>query len=441
MVRKNKENPSHVLSIILAGGAGKRLFPLTQDRSKPAVPLGGKYRLIDVPISNCLNSGLKRIFVLTQFNSASLNRHIVNTYRFDPFAEGGIEVLAAEQTMTNPNWFQGTADAVRQHLHRFTGRDNDYQLILSGDQLYRMDYRKLLDTHWKRGADVTICVIPKSEAQASTFGLMKLASDGRVEQFREKPKGNALREMRTDTSNLGLAPEEAVKKPYLASMGIYLFKSSVLTDLLADASMIDFGYQVIPRAIEKYDVYGYLFDDYWEDLGTVEAFYKANMDLTGSDPHFDFHDMSAPIYTRARFLPSTRVEHCEIRESIIAEGSILRGARIVNSVVGIRSRIGEGVELDRVMMMGADFYEDEDEFDYNRQMGIPDIGIGKGSLIRKAIIDKNAHIGDNARILNEERIQNLDGPGYYIRDGIVIVPKNGVVQNGTVIYPERGRGV
>jgi len=433
MVRKSKEDPTHVLSIILAGGAGKRLFPLTQDRSKPAVPLGGKYRLIDVPISNCLNSGLKRIFVLTQFNSASLNRHIANTYRFDPFAEGFIEVLAAEQTMTNPNWFQGTADAVRQHLHRFTGRENDYQLILSGDQLYRMDYRKLLDSHWKRGADVTICVIPKNESMASSFGLLKLGSDGRVEQFREKPRGNALREMQTDTAALGLTPEESNKRPYLASMGIYLFKSNILTDLLADASMIDFGYQVIPSAIEKCDVYGYLFDDYWEDLGTVEAFYKANMDLTGSDPHFDFHDMTAPIYTRARFLPSTRVEHCDIRDSIISEGSILLGARIFNSVVGIRSQIGENTELERVMMMGADFYEDDEDFEYNRQLGIPNIGIGKGSIIRNAIIDKNAHIGENVRIVNEERVQNFDGAGYYIRDGIAIVPKGGVLQSGTVI--------
>ena len=433
MVRKSKENPSHVLSIILAGGAGKRLFPLTQDRSKPAVPLGGKYRLIDVPISNCINSGLKKIFVLTQFNSASLNRHITNTYRFDPFAEGFIEVLAAEQTMTNPNWFQGTADAVRQHLHRFTGRENDYQLILSGDQLYRMDYGNLLESHWKRGADVTICVIPKSEAQASSFGLLKLAADGRVEQFREKPKGDALHEMWTDTAALGLGADEAANKPYVASMGIYLFKNSVLIDLLADASMIDFGYQVIPKAIEKYDVYGFLFDDYWEDLGTVEAFYRANMDLTGSVPHFDFHDMSAPIYTRARFLPSSRIERCDIRESIISEGSILRGAKILNSVVGIRSMVAEDVSLERVMMMGADFYEDEEDFDYNRQLGIPNIGIGKGSIVRKAIIDKNAHIGENVRILNEERIQNFDGPGYYIRDGIVIVPKNGIVQSGTVV--------
>jgi glucose-1-phosphate adenylyltransferase len=431
MVRKNKENPAHVLSIILAGGAGKRLFPLTQDRSKPAVPLGGKYRLIDVPISNCLNSGLKKIFVLTQFNSASLNRHITNTYRFDPFAEGFIEVLAAEQTMTNPNWFQGTADAVRQHLHRFTGRENDYQLILSGDQLYRMDYHRLLESHWRHGADVTLCVIPKSEAAASNFGLLKLGTDGSVEQFREKPKGDGLREMITDTAALGLSPDEAAKRPYVASMGIYLFKRSVLIDLLADASMIDFGYQVIPRAIENYNVHGYLFDDYWEDLGTVEAFYKANMDLTGSDPHFDFYDMTAPIYTRARFLPSSRVEQCEIRDSIIAEGSVLMGARIFNSVVGIRSQIRADVSLERVLMMGADFYEDDDDLEYNRHTGIPNIGIGRGSVIRKAIIDKNAHIGENVRLLNEERIQNFDGPGYYIRDGIVIVPKNGVVPTDT----------
>ncbi len=433
MVRKSRENPSHVLSIILAGGAGKRLFPLTKDRSKPAVPLGGKYRLIDVPISNCLNSGLKKIFVLTQFNSASLNHHMANTYRFDPFAEGFIEVLAAEQTMTNANWFQGTADAVRQHLHRFTARENDYQLILSGDQLYRIDFHKVLESHWKRGADVTICVIPKSESAASNFGLTKLGPDGRVELFREKPKGDALREMRTDTAALGLTPEDAAKRPYLASMGIYLFKNSVLVDLLADASMIDFGYQVIPRSIEKFDVYGFLFDGYWEDLGTIEAFYRANMDLTSSDPHFNFHDMTAPIYTRARFLPSTRFERCEIRESIISEGSILNGIRILNSVVGIRSQIGEEAELERVMMMGADFYEDEEDFQYNRQLGIPDIGIGKGSVIRSAIIDKNAHIGENVRIINEERIQNFDGPGYYIRDGIVIVPKNGVLPVGTVI--------
>lgn len=426
-------NASHVLSIILAGGAGKRLFPLTQDRSKPAVPLGGKYRLIDVPISNCINSGLNKIFVLTQFNSASLNYHIINSYRFDPFAKGFIEVLAAEQTMTNPNWFQGTADAVRQHLHRFTRRENDYQLILAGDQLYRMNYHELLESHWKTGADVTICVIPQSEAAASSFGLLKLDRNGRIERFREKPKGDTLQEMRTDTAALGLSPEQAVQRPYLASMGIYLFKRDVLTDLLADASMIDFGYQVIPKAIEKFKVHGFLFDGYWEDLGTVEAFYKANIDLTSSDPHFDFHDMTAPIYTRARFLPPSRIEDCEIHNSIIAEGSVLKGARIANSIVGIRSPIGEDVIFERALMMGADYYEDEENRQYNKELDRPDIGIGKGSVIRRAIIDKNAHIGTGVQILNEQRVQNFDGAGYYIRDGIVIVPKNGVLRDGTVI--------
>ena len=426
-----RRNPSHVLSIILAGGAGKRLFPLTQDRSKPAVPLGGKYRLIDVPISNCINSGLKKIFVLTQFNSASLNHHIVNSYRFDPFAEGFIEVLAAEQTMTNPNWFQGTADAVRQHLHRFIGRENDYQLILAGDQLYRMNYQELLESHWKTGADVTICVIPRSEA--SSFGILKLSGDGRIEQFREKPAGEALQEMRTDTAALGLSREQAARRPYLASMGIYLFKRDVLIDLLADASMIDFGYQVIPKAIEKFNVYGFLFDGYWEDLGTVEAFYRANIDLTSSDPHFDFHDMTAPIYTRARFLPPSRIEECEIHNSIIAEGSVLKGARIANSIVGIRSSIGEDVVFERALMMGADYYEDKEDEADNRQNGFPNVGIGQGSVIRQAIIDKNAHIGANVRLLNQDRINHLDGSGYYIRDGIIIVPKNGVVPDGTLV--------
>jgi glucose-1-phosphate adenylyltransferase len=428
-----RSSPSNVLSIILAGGAGKRLFPLTQDRSKPAVPLGGKYRLIDVPISNCINSGLNKIFVLTQFNSASLNYHIINSYRFDPFSKGFIEVLAAEQTMTNPNWFQGTADAVRQHLHRFMGRENEYQLVLAGDQLYRMNYREILENHWDSGADVTICVIPRSEEAASSFGLLKLDRTGRVEQFREKPTGEALHEMQTDTGALGLTPEQAARRPYVASMGIYLFKRDVLDDLLADASMIDFGYQVIPKAIENFKVQGFLFDGYWEDLGTVEAFYKANIDLTSSDPHFDFHDMTAPIYTRARFLPPSRIEDCEIHNSIIAEGSVLKGARIAHSIVGIRSPVSEDVVLERALVMGADYYEDEAYLEQNRRLGRPDIGIGKGSIIRSAIIDKNAHIGAGVKIVNEKRVRELDGPGYYIRDGIVIVPKNGVLPDGTEI--------
>jgi len=322
---------------------------------------------------------------------------------------------------------------VRQHLHRFTGRDDDYQLILAGDQLYRMNYQGLLESHWQHGADVTVCVIPKSEDLASTFGLLKLGSDGRIAQFREKPKGDALHEMKTDTTTLGLSAEEAAKRPYLASMGIYMFKRSVLVDLLADPSMIDFGYQVLPRAIDEYDVYGYLFDDYWEDLGTVEAFYRANIDLTSSAPHFDFHDMTAPIFTHPRFLPPSRIEKCEIRESIIAEGSILQGARIINSIAGIRSVIGENVILERTLMMGADYYEDEEDLDYNREHSIPNIGIGQGSVIRNAIIDKNAHIGRNVHVFNEKQVQYLDSKGYYIRDGIVIVPKNGVLPDGTVV--------
>ena len=433
MVRKNREDSSHVISIILAGGAGKRLFPLTQDRSKPAVPLGGNYRLIDIPISNCINSGTKRIFVLTQFNSASLNRHVTSSYRFDRFNEGFIEVLAAEQTMTNPEWFQGTADAVRQHLHRFTGRDDDYQLILAGDQLYRMNFQELLASHWKLKADVSVCVIPRGEDEASSFGLLRLDGQGRIVQFREKPKGQALQEMRTDTTAFGLSPEHADRRPYLASMGIYVFRRDVLIDLLSDPSMIDFGHQVIPRAIQKYGAYGFLFDGYWEDLGTAEAFYRANIDLTRNAPHFDFHDMGAPIYTHARFLPPSRIDRCDVNEAIIAEGCTVKGARVQNSIVGIRSVIGENVVLDRTLVMGADFYEDAEDEEYNRHIGIPNIGIGTGSILRQAIVDKNAHIGENVRVLNEAGIQNHDGAGYYIRDGIVISPKNGVLPENTVI--------
>jgi glucose-1-phosphate adenylyltransferase len=433
MTRKQREDYSHVISIILAGGAGKRLFPLTNDRSKPAVPLGGKYRLIDIPISNSINSGLNRMFVLTQYNSASLNRHIALGYRFDQFSHGFIEVLAAEQTMQNRDWFQGTADAVRQHLHRFTGRNDDYALILAGDQLYRMNYQKLLESHWKQNADVSVCVIPRSEEQASSLGLLKLDADGRILQFREKPSGGALHEMRTDTAALGLNPRQAAQRPYLASMGIYLFRRDVLVDLLADPSAIDFGHQVIPMAIERYRTYGHLFDGYWEDLGTVGAFFQANINLTSSAPHFDFFDMTHPIYTHGRFLPPSRIERCVIRESVITEGSILQGASITSSIVGIRSVIGEDVVLDHALVMGADYYEDDEDRAYDWQMGIPNVGIGKGSVVRKAIIDKNAHIGSNVRILNEAGIQEYDGNGYHIRDGIVIVPKNGVLPDDSVV--------
>ena len=430
---KRRQSPAHVTSIILAGGAGKRLFPLTQDRSKPAVPLGGKYRLIDISISNSINSGLRKIFVLTQFNSASLNRHVTGSFNFDPFAGGAVEVLAAEQTVGNVNWFQGTADAVRQHLHRFTNHDADYQLVLAGDQLYRMDYQGLLGEHWETRADVTVCVIPRDEASASSFGLVKLDRWARIEQFREKPTGVELQEMRTDTTAFGFSPSKAVESPYLASMGIYLFNRKVLEEILSDESMNDFGHQVIPRAIERYDVRGYLFEGYWEDLGTIGAFYRANIDLTRSTEHFNFHDMSSPIFTRARFLPPSRVDQCEVTESILSEGSILNAARLANSIVGIRSVVRSGVILEEALVMGADFYEDEEDFDHNRRLDVPDIGIGENSVIQRAIIDKNTHIGSDVRILNEAGVQEADGDGFAIRDGIVIVPKNAVIPSGTII--------
>lgn len=395
--------------------------------------MAGKYRLIDIPISNSINSGLRHIFALTQFNSASLNRHITTTYNFDAFSIGFVEVLAAEQTVGNVNWFQGTADAVRQHLHRFTGRNADYQLILSGDQLYRMDYQGLLREHWKSKADVTVCALPRDEAAASTLGLLKLDGAGRIEQFREKPTGAALREMKTDTTLFGYSAEAAAERPYLASMGIYLFNSDVLVDMLSDESLNDFGHQIIPKAIESYDVHGYLFDGYWEDLGTIGAFYKANINLTRSTPHFDFNDMNSPVFTHPRFLPPSRMDGCVIRESIVAEGSILQAAHIANSIIGIRSIVEKDVVLEETLVMGADYYQDEDDRTRDRQANIPHVGIGAGSVIRRAIVDKNAHIGEGVKILNESGATECDGEGYFIRDGIVIVPKNAVIGPGTII--------
>ena len=430
---KRREASSHVISIILAGGPGKRLFPLTKDRSKPAVPLGGKYRLIDIPISNSINSGLRKIFVLTQFNSASLNRHVTGSFNFDPFGGGSVEVMAAEQTGTNVSWFQGTADAVRQHLHRFTDRNTDYQLILAGDQLYRMDYQGLLREHWKTRADVTVSVIPRSGNAASAFSVLKLDRWARAERFHHRPTGSEIDEMRTDTTAFGYSPESASKRPYLASMGIYLFKKEVLTEILSDESINDFGRQMIPKAIERYDVRGHLFDGYWEDLGTIEAFYKANIDLTRSTDHFNFHDMSSPIFTRPRFLPPSRINRCQLTESIVAEGSTLDEARVISSVVGIRSVVRPGAVLEETLVMGADFFEVEEDRDNNKRLDRPDIGIGAGAIIRRAVIDKNAHIGENVRIVNEEGIREKDGDGFYIRDGIVIVPKDGIIPSGTVI--------
>jgi glucose-1-phosphate adenylyltransferase len=426
----------NLLAVILGGGAGKRLFPLTAQRSKPAVPLGGKYRLVDVPISNCINSDVIRMFVLTQYNSASLNRHIATTYRFSPFADGFVEVLAAEQTPESGEWFQGTADAVRQVLPHIRDWRIDTLLILSGDHLYRMDYKKFLQRHFETNADITVSVIPIRPDTASEFGLLKTDSAGRIIEFREKPTGETLEAMRVDTTSMGLTPEEAAERPYLASMGIYVFKYDRLEEVLAeDHSRLDFGKEVIPGSIHKHNVQAYLFNDYWEDIGTIAAFYKANLDMTSAIPPFNLFDAEAPLFTRARYLPPSKMDNCEIRESIISDGCIINGAKINRSLIGLRSRIAEGTQLDAAYMMGADYYQTLEDMSGDREASRPRIGIGENTTVRRAIIDKNARIGANVRLLNESGIEEADGPEgmYYIRDRIIIVPKNGSIPDGTVV--------
>jgi glucose-1-phosphate adenylyltransferase len=425
-----------LLAVILGGGAGTRLFPLTQQRSKPAVPLGGNYRLVDVAISNCINSDVLRMFVLTQYNSASLNRHIAQTYRFSHFSDGFVEILAAEQTPESPQWFQGTADAVRQVMPHIRDWGIDTLLILSGDHLYRMDYRQFLARHHETDADVTVSVIPSDPISASDFGLLKTNQDGRIVEFREKPKGEELESMRVDTTTLGLSAQEASARPFLASMGIYVFKYDKLEALLAtDSTWMDFGKDVIPAAIPDGKVQAFVFDGYWGDIGTIAAFYKANMDLTSKVPKFNLFDAAAPVYTRARFLPPSKIEESEIRDSIMSEGCIINGARITSSVVGLRSRISKGVHLDASYMMGADYYQTIEEMRGDVSSSLPRVGIGEGTLVTRAIIDKNARIGSNARLLNEAGVLDADGEGgsYYIRDGIILVPKNAVIKDGTVI--------
>src|SRR6201993_2470918 len=343
---------ANLLAVILGGGAGKRLFPLTAQRSKPAVPLGGEYRVVEVPILNCINSDVIRMVVLTQYNSASLNRHIATTYRFSPFADGFVEVLAAEQTPESGEWFQGTADAVRQVLPHIRDWRIETLLILSGDHLYRMDYRKFLKRHFDTNADITISVIPIPPDSASEFGLLKTDSDGRIIEFREKPTGETLEQMRVDTTSFGLSPDEARARPFLASMGIYVFKYDRLEEVLAeDTSRLDFGKEVIPGSIQKYNVQAYLFDGYWEDIGTIAAFYKANLDMASAIPPFNLFDAEAPLFTRARYLPPSKFNSCEIRDSIISEGCIINGAKINRSLIGLRSRIAEGTSIDAAYMM------------------------------------------------------------------------------------------
>ncbi|PYP86046.1 MAG: glucose-1-phosphate adenylyltransferase [Blastocatellia bacterium AA13] len=426
---------NNVIAIILGGGAGARLYPLTRLRAKPAVPLAGNYRLIDIPVSNCINSDIHRIFILTQFNSASLNSHIARTYRFSRFTNGFVEVLAADITPERPDWFQGTADAVRQVFHHLEDYKSDTVLVLSGDHLYRMDYRKFIDRHFQTGADATISVTAANEADASGFGLLKIDRSGRVVEFREKPTGERLQEMRIDTTSLGLSPQEAEKRPFLASMGIYVFKKDKLRNLLLETQphAVDFGKEVIPSALSTHNVQAYLFDGYWEDIGTIGAFYRTNIAMTLPLPPFNFFDAETPMYTRPRFLPGSKLLDCHIQSSIITEGCIINGATVTDSIIGIRSRVEHGSRLEGVLMMGADYYQTIDEMEQDLENGQPRIGVGRNCLIRRAIIDKNARIGAGVRILNEAQLQHHDGPGYFVRDGIVIVPKNGLIEDGAVI--------
>jgi glucose-1-phosphate adenylyltransferase len=425
-----------ILAVVLGGGAGTRLFPLTLMRSKPAVPLGGKYRLVDIPVSNCINSDVTKIFVLTQYNSASLNKHIAQAYRFSHFSDGFVEILAAEQTPESPQWFQGTADAVRQVLPHIRGWGIDTLLILSGDHLYRMDYRKFLDRHYETGADVTVSVVPFPREEAEDFGLLKVERGGRITEFSEKPKGEALEAMRVDTTAFGLSAEDAARRPFLASMGIYVFKYDRLEELLArDETWVDFGKQVIQAAIQCCNVQSYMFDDYWEDIGTISAFHRANLDLTTTLPQFNLFDTESPIYTRARFLPPSKVDECHINQSIISEGCIMNRATVNRSIIGIRTRIDLGATVEDTYVMGADYYQSVEEMAEDARDGRPRIGVGEGAVIRNAIVDKNARIGAGVRLVNERGVREAaaeDG-SWYIRDRVIIVPKDTAVADGTVV--------
>jgi glucose-1-phosphate adenylyltransferase len=426
-----------VLAIILGGGAGTRLYPLTKLRAKPAVPLAAKYRLIDIPISNCINSEIQRIYVLTQFNSASLNRHITRTYGMAGFSQGFVEVLAAQQTSESPSWFEGTADAVRKYLWLFAEWDVDQYLVLSGDHLYRMNYADFIHRHRETKADITLSVVPVDEHRASDFGLMKIDKTGRVMSFSEKPKGDALRAMRVDTTVLGLPAKKAKEFPCIASMGIYVFEKRVLHDLLNESrDRTDFGREVIPASAKDYNVQAYLFKDYWEDIGTIEAFYNANLALTQQpDPPFSFYDEKAPIYTRSRYLPPTKLLDTKVIESIVGEGCILKECTVKRSVIGIRSRIEAGCVIDNALLMGSDYYESPAERAKTSESGKVPLGVGANSTIQRAIVDKNTRIGRNVRIINKDRVaeSSREDLGFVIRNGIIVVIKNATIPDGTVI--------
>ena len=416
------------LAIILGGGQGSRLFPLTATRSKPAVPIGGKYRLIDVPVSNCLHADIRRIYVLTQFNSASLNRHISLTYRLDGFSQGFVEILAAEQTPDNPNWFQGTADAVRQAARHFAQHDAQHYLILAGDHLYRMNYTALVEAHEDQRADITIAAQPVDPVTATHMGIFRFDTSGSIVAFEEKPKPDRLKEIGRSIPSGATFARHTDEQPFMASMGIYVFSREILLAMLEREPGLDFGRELIPNALNRYKVKPYLYRGYWADVGTIESFYDANVMLGRAAAPFRFWDPACPIYTHLRHLPGSRLTDCDVRDSIVCDGCFLDRCEIDQSVIGIRTHIEAGAKIGQSVLLGADFYEDGRPAD-----GVPPLGIGRDVVLTRTIIDKNARIGDGVRLVNERNVEYADGNGWYIRGGIVVVPKGGVIQAGTVV--------
>jgi glucose-1-phosphate adenylyltransferase len=416
------------LAVILGGGQGQRLFPLTATRSKPAVPIGGKYRLIDVPVSRCLHAEIRRIFVLTQFNSASLNRHISNTYRLDRFSSGFVEILAAEQTPDNPHWYQGTADAVRQALRHITQHEAQHYLILAGDHLYRMNYGELLAAHAAARADITIAAQPVDPDTATHMGIFRFDAAGQIAAFEEKPTPDRLAAIgRSIPRGAAFAPHRD-DQPFMASMGVYVFSRAVMLALLEREAGHDFGRELIPAALERYRVVPYLFRGYWADVGTIESFYEANVMLGRPAAPFRFYDPKYPIYTHLRHLPGSRFTDCVVRNSIVVDGCFVDRCTIDEAVVGLRTHLRSGSRVARSVLLGADFYEDGDP-----PVGTPKLGIGRDVVLERVIVDKNARIGDGARLVNERGVARADGDGYFIRGGVIVVPKGGVIAPGTVV--------
>ena len=423
-----------VIAVIMGGGRGSRLHPLTKERCKPAVPLAGKYRLVDIPISNCLNSGVNKIYLLTQFNTASLHRHIQETYRFDPFGGGTVDILSAEQTEAGDSWYQGTADAVRQNLHHFTSTDYEYVLVLSGDQLYRMDFQKILQQHIESEADVTVSAIPFPVSQLEGLGLMRVKDNLEISEFVEKPTDPAVIDSLaiSDSIEAQLKNSSSGGKRCLASMGIYVFNRATMEEALT-SSATDFGKEVIPGLLNTKKLYSYIFEDYWEDIGTVKAFFEANLQLADPVPQFNFFSQGNPIYSRARYLPASKINRCSINHVIVGDGCMITDSYLKRCVIGIRSVLREGVRLENVIMMGADVFESDEDRKRNEEKGIPDIGVGMNCEIKNAIIDKGARIGHNVKLIPDGKLDGYSKDEIFVRDGIILVGKNAVVPDNTIV--------